>query len=385
MRWSAFLPILVFGVNAGAQSPANRLWNELRAKRENLAGVHQEFEVTRTQETAHDRQSIKWQVVVDMSHGRWRQTTEGLGGPIQVFDGKDAFSFEDGEKEYVRVKHGSTGDIPMPSAYEFDALDWPKGVERERLPCGIQGLDHTCVALEIPIKPWIKQGSYSHVTRLTDGLVRVIVDTETGLLMLSRIVEEVEGDQCTCRTGTQYTVKRQSYGVVPAAGLFTLPVTHTQQVKELPRWNATRIRKNLAGKPAPEFIATDLAGTRVDLSELRGKTVLLDFWASWCAPCRADAPQLRKLHQRYGDKDLAIIGVSTGEDRKIVEKFLKDHPAGYSIVLSAENHLPLPYQVNVIPTYVIVDPDGAIQTAVEGNKSFFDLRDLLKKAGLEMN
>jgi thiol-disulfide isomerase/thioredoxin len=138
----------------------------------------------------------------------------------------------------------------------------------------------------------------------------------------------------------------------------------------------------LAGKPAPGLQVKDIKGTVVSLSELKGKTVLLDFWTTWCPPCQSDASSIEKLNQKYGGKDLVIIGVSVDEDRDTVEKYLKKHPHTYPVVLSSENHMPPPYQIGVFPTYLIISPEGTLVTAEQGDKGFAKLRRDLEKAGM---
>lgn len=386
MRRASFVGIFLLELNAAAQSTPSRLWNELKAQRESLPGFHQEFDVSSVHQNAYDRQTRHWELAVDMSGGRWRERSiSGFSDPIRLFDGKEIFSFEDGEKEYVRVKGGSKENLPMPAPYEFDQLEWPKAVERLRRPCGLQKDDHPCVVLEIPIKNWVRLGSRAGaaITHLVEGTVQVTLDTQTGLLMQSRTVQLIEGERCSCRSDVTYSAKSVSYGAVPDDRLFALPPTNSVRVKELPRWNAGRIKKDLAGKPAPDLIGTDLTGAQVSIAALRGKTVLLDFWATWCPPCRQDAPALQKLHQRYGSKELAIIGISVSEEREIVDKFLKDHPAGYPVLLSTESTLPRPYQVGAIPTYIIIDENGVVQAAAQGDQGFNELRSMLKKAGLD--
>lgn len=149
------------------------------------------------------------------------------------------------------------------------------------------------------------------------------------------------------------------------------------------KWNAARIKKQLLGQPAPELAVTDLKGKVLTLSDFKGKTALLDFWTTWCGPCRADGPALEKLFQKYGDKDLMIVGISVSEERDIVEKFMKEHPHSYPIALTTENEMPLPYQAGAFPTYIVIDRDGMVAAAVEGDKGFGDPRKMLKKAGLE--
>jgi thiol-disulfide isomerase/thioredoxin len=108
----------------------------------------------------------------------------------------------------------------------------------------------------------------------------------------------------------------------------------------------------------------------VSLAAASGKTVLLDFWTTWCPPCRADAPALDKLYEKYGERDLMIVGISVSEERAIVEKFLTEHPHNFPVALTTENEMPRPYQIGLFPTYIVINPDGTLASAVEGEKGF---------------
>ena len=385
MRLIALLATFVMCLTA--ETAASKLWTELKSRRESLPGAHQEFEVLQTFKTRRGTQSIKREVVIDLSRGQWRERSiSGSGGQIRIFDGENLFRMDEGENEYVRGKGRSKGEDPAPSPHELSAPDWPKAHELERRPCQTPGNDHLCVVLEMPLKQWIRPRPGSHSTKLSQGTQRIFIDTETGLLIGSHTVQMIEDDQ---RGGylsdLAYSLKGMSYGAPVDASLFRLPSNDLREVKELSRWNAARIRKQLAGKPAPELVATDLHGKAVTLSSFKGKTVLLDFWTTWCPPCRADAPALRELYRKYGDKDLMIVGISVSEDREIVEKFLNEHPFDYPVVLTTENEMPRVYQVGVLPTYIVIDRGGTLSAAVEGDKSFAELRKLLRRAGLENN
>src|ERR1051326_2011963 len=88
MRVIPLLGTLIFAFYVNAQTPA-AVWDQLKAKRDNLTGVHQEFEISKTQEYGRDSRSLKWGIVVDMSMGLWRETSpNGFGSPIRIFDGK---------------------------------------------------------------------------------------------------------------------------------------------------------------------------------------------------------------------------------------------------------------------------------------------------------
>jgi thiol-disulfide isomerase/thioredoxin len=206
---------------------------------------------------------------------------------------------------------------------------------------------------------------------------------ETGLLLSSRAIQLIEGPRSSYQSDVAYTLERMTYGVAGEASLFRPPDGDMKEVKELSAWNAARIKKKLVGNPAPELTVKDIEGNPITLASLKGKTVLLDFWTTWCPPCRADAPALDKLYSKYGGKDLVIVGISVSEDRVIVEKFLKEHPHSFSVVLTTENEMPRPYQIGIFPTYIVINGDGTVASASEGEKGFSDLRKLLKKAGLD--
>lgn len=384
MRFALF-GILFAALETGAQTPASGLWTELQTKREKLPSLHQEFEVSQTYKTAHGSQSSKRQLVLDMSQGRWRErSVSGSGEYIRIFDGQDLFRMEEGGDEFVRIKRRPKDEGPEPAPYSSSDSDWPKAVERERKPCGIPGTDHLCVVLDVPLKQWTRTNAPSNVTRMLQGTARMFIDIETGLLMSLRMVQLIENSRSSYQSDVSYVLKRMSYGAPADASLFKLPSNDLREVKELSRWNAARIKKQLAGKPAPALSVTDIQGKLVALSDFKGKTVLLDFWTTWCPPCRADAPALDKLHQKYGERDLVIVGISVSEERAIVEKFLKEHPHSFPIVLTTENEMPRPYEIGVFPTYIVIDQDGTLGAAVEGDQGFADLRKLLKKSGLEI-
>jgi len=374
---------LFFSLIALAESPASGLWAELEAKRAKLTSFHQEFEITQTYKVADHSQSSKRQVVLDMSNQRWREmSSSGSGDYIRIFDGSDLLQMEDGGDEYLRSKHRSK-EAELPSVYTFGNPDLSKLKEAERRPCAIPGSDHVCVVLEVPLKRSTRYTAPNVSVQVLNGNVRAMFDTETGLLIAARMIEGIDNGRAAYQFDVTRILKRVSFGAAPDASLFKLPSSELREVKELSRWNAARMKKELAGKPAPELTVTDLRGEPIALSALKGRTVLLDFWTTWCPPCRADAPVLDKLHQKYGEKELTIVGISVSEERAIVEKFLKEYPHAFPVVLTTENEMPRPYQVGVFPTYIVINQDGSFAAAVEGDKGFGDLRKLLKKAGME--
>ena len=384
MRIIAIFGALLFTLNAGTETTAGKLWNELKAKREKLAGVHQEFDGARTYQMSGGNRSSKWQIVLDMAPGQWREKfVSGSGNRVRIFDGKDGFSMEEGGDEYVRLKRHAKDPDPVPWPYLPQEADWSKSQILERATCGLPGKDDPCIVIEVRLKPWSHASGGNNITTMLVGAAQIKLDTESGLILSMRVVESVQNGRNWYQSDLTYVSTRLTYPTAGDSALFKLP-SDAREVKELSKWNAPKIRKQLAGKPAPELAVTDIQGKPVTLAAFKGKTVLLDFWTTWCPPCRADGPALDKLYKKYGEQSLAIVGISVSEDRAIVEKFLGEHPHNFPVVLSTENELPSAYQIGVFPTYIVIERDGTVASAVQGDQGFSDLRKLLKKAGLEI-
>ncbi len=113
----------------------------------------------------------------------------------------------------------------------------------------------------------------------------------------------------------------------------------------------------VANGPAPDFKLKDTEGKDVTLSGLKGKVVLLDFWATWCPPCRASVPVLQAFHEKYGKDGLVILGVNQREDVATINAFKKDKGANYKVVLD-NGSVGDSYGVRGIPMFVLVDHTG---------------------------
>ena len=96
----------------------------------------------------------------------------------------------------------------------------------------------------------------------------------------------------------------------------------------------------------------------LDLAQFRGKVVVIDFWASWCAPCRQSFPWLNEMHAKYRDRGLIVIGVNVDRERGEAERFLKQTPAAFPIVYDPDGSLATRYQVPGMPSSYIIGRDG---------------------------
>jgi peroxiredoxin len=123
------------------------------------------------------------------------------------------------------------------------------------------------------------------------------------------------------------------------------------------------------GDPAPDFELTTVEGKAIRLKDLRGKFVLLDFWATWCAPCIASLPRLQAVHEQFKDDErFVMIGLSLDDDKDILRKFLQDKKLSWPQVrLGEKSDLCLQYGVIGVPSYLLIGPDGMI---LKGNMDF---------------
>ena len=113
--------------------------------------------------------------------------------------------------------------------------------------------------------------------------------------------------------------------------------------------------------PAPNFTLPTRTGEQVTLSDLQGQVVMINFWASWCGPCREEMPLLEQIHQRYERLGFTLLGVNVEEDSKMAENWLKDRPVSFPILFDPENGVSKLYDVAAMPSTVIVDRKGNVR------------------------
>ena len=120
------------------------------------------------------------------------------------------------------------------------------------------------------------------------------------------------------------------------------------------------------GHPAPDFTLLDLEGKQVTLSEFRGKTVFLNFWATWCPHCRAEMPDIEAVYQEYKDEDVVVIGVGTLEPEEEVRQFVQRGGYNWTFVIDTTGEITTTYESAVIPTSFFIDRGGIIQAVKIG-------------------
>ncbi len=136
------------------------------------------------------------------------------------------------------------------------------------------------------------------------------------------------------------------------------------------------------GMKAPDFTLTDLDGRQVKLSSLRGQVVLLDFWATWCIPCRDALPKTLAIHKKYGGKGLSVLTLPE-EDAEQTKIFLKEQGLeGLPCLPDTDQKVRQQYNVKALPTFVIVDGKGKVARVIDYAADVREILEALRDAGL---
>ena len=143
----------------------------------------------------------------------------------------------------------------------------------------------------------------------------------------------------------------------------------------------TEVLKGNDRKPAPDVTGTDLTGAKVDLKKYRGKVVVLNFWASWCAPCRAESPTLEALYEKHKKFGTQFLGVNIKDDRTAAAAFERKQKISYPSVYDQSGEIALGFRETVppkaIPSTIVVDAGGRVSGRIIGQVTYNGLDKLI--------
>jgi thiol-disulfide isomerase/thioredoxin len=120
------------------------------------------------------------------------------------------------------------------------------------------------------------------------------------------------------------------------------------------------------GKPAPAFDLPAAGAPNVRLADLKGRVVYVDFWASWCAPCKQSFPWMNDMQAKYGPKGLTVIGVNVDRKREDADKFLAGTPAKFTVAYDTAGKVADAYQPKGMPTSYLIGADGVVRAVHVG-------------------
>lgn len=137
-------------------------------------------------------------------------------------------------------------------------------------------------------------------------------------------------------------------------------------------------QENKPETEAIDFTLTDLDGNTVSLSDYKGKSVYLNFFATWCPPCRAEMPDIEKVYQKYKDKDFVVLAVDLGEDKDTVKSFIEDNGYSFKVLLDSDQSVGQQYEISAIPVSVFIDKNGKIVNKRVGALSEDEMEEIIK-------
>jgi thiol-disulfide isomerase/thioredoxin len=120
---------------------------------------------------------------------------------------------------------------------------------------------------------------------------------------------------------------------------------------------------------APTFALPSRGGDTVTLEKLKGQVVMINFWASWCGPCRTEMPLLDQMYKRYSSLGFTLLGVNVESDTKDAEKLLQQVPVSFPVLFDKENKVSKLYEVNAMPSTVFIDRKGNVRYLHRGYKN----------------
>jgi peroxiredoxin/outer membrane lipoprotein-sorting protein len=206
------------------------------------------------------------------------------------------------------------------------------------------------------------------------------IDPESALVMRSvhhirRDSHEMVTEMVMC---FEFDVARSEWAPPDSLFVFKPP----EGAKLVADFMPGRAPTDLTGETAPSFKLQDLKGTRHRLGDYTGKVVLIDFWATWCSPCRKELPVIEKLQREFGEHGLVVLAI-TNEAKKIAEAFIQKHKYSFPVLIDVDGGVFDEYQVSSIPVVFVVDRMGRIADHYVGLRDENELADAIRRAGIK--
>jgi thiol-disulfide isomerase/thioredoxin/outer membrane lipoprotein-sorting protein len=292
------------------------------------------------------------------------------GGNLLVSDGELTWTYRPSTKSYTKIAAAQTPEGVAANMAVLDVLGFfadsktTKTAREESIT--IDGKIYDCWVLTSSVK---LPAQAAMGGQLSEGVLTSWIDKKLLLEVKEEIAYSVKVPPAAGEAPVEYQSKirqivrdlKVDQRVATTLFAFAPPADAREQAPQ-----SAGNRVDLTGKDAPSFRGVSLDGKAYSLEELKGRPVLLDFWASWCGPCIRSMPTLEKLHHDYRAQGLVVLGIDVGEKREVVEKFLTTKPVPYPVIMGDEAGIPAAYGVSAYPTFVMIAPDGKISSHLIG-------------------
>ncbi len=129
----------------------------------------------------------------------------------------------------------------------------------------------------------------------------------------------------------------------------------------------------LMGQPAPDFVLKSASGENLRLSEFRGDVVMINFWATWCGPCRQEMPLLDEMYTRYQRVGFSLLGVNIDDDSRKALNMISELGVSFPVLFDVSKEVSKLYKVNAMPVTILVDRDGIVRHVHQGYQPGYEL------------
>jgi len=353
----------------------------------NLKAYEFDFTLVTEIRGAGGRKSVETHIeLTNVRPDRLRILISGGLGEVQVYsDGAVSSVFIPALKQYTRkttsnAKVAAADGVSRFAAIAMQVLEQferisssvhtAKILQTEKLEVGDSQVE--CLVIEVELEEQDPEEK---------RLRTYWIDAQRNLVLKVVQFDKLSGE-ATNALETEITTtfrKAESNPSIPDSTFAFKPPADAKEVEAFrkPRPAAIEI-----GSEAADFQLKDLEGREVQLKSLRGNVVLLNFWATWCGPCRLEMPVIEKLHQQLHGKGLRVFGVND-EEIETIREYVAEHEYSFPTLVDMDQQAMNLYRIRGIPTMVVIDREGKIAQYRMGLSREGDLRTWLRKAGIE--
>jgi thiol-disulfide isomerase/thioredoxin len=305
-----------------------------------------------------------------------------------VSDGESTWLYMLPVNQYIKRAASSSPDAAVLQSGLLQKLpDINKSIRSVKLTgqdtLEIEGKKYQCWLVETRFDK-IEMPSFATGGTIQDAVQIMWIDKERHLLLQNSFGARINAPALGVPVEMLVSTLTTSLQIEPELPDSLFVFTPPEDSKERADWTLPGIeRPAFIGKPAPALQAKAMDGTAINVASLKGKVVLLDFWATWCAPCTRELPLFEKLSREFRAKDLVVIGIDVGEERGVLENFLKTAGVTYPIApVALSNEALAAYSISSYPTVVLIDRTGNVASYEIGARGEAALRADLAKLGL---
>ena len=351
-------------------------------------------EQTRTHSGNIDKRTESEYVVAADSSGRARmQLTDQTSDSVSVFDGETSWFYVPKMRQYIERKrnpfasaksgrgkaqpfdiHKSASRYVQRYSGVADRLEGARITHLKSVDEPRGKVNYAVVEAEYQTPPGTSQGSVRRT---------FWIDQAGGIVMREVSIASMVPPNVGKRVEVTQTISFQRLivnGPAPSGTFDFTPPKGAEMVEEFGPTQAAVSR--MVGKPAKDFTRNDLSGERFRLEDLRGKVVMLNFWATWCTPCRIDLPHIEAMHREFSEKGLVVLGVNS-ESGALAARFFAEHGYSFPSLVDVEDGIARSFSVTSLPTTIVIGRDGNISSYLVGLHPEERLRRELAKAGLK--